>query len=276
MEPLKINPGIKYNSLTIIKEVDPKTIDGKRPKRQFMCECVCGRRIVVRLDALRNNKKSSCGCQLPVKLVLVGTPVEKHGLSRELLYKIWKKIKGRCYCVTDKMYYNYGGRGISMSDDWYINPVSFYNWSVKNGYEEGLELDRINNEKGYFPDNCRWTTSEVNNNNKRNNIKYLYKGIWLTLPQISRKHGIVGFSTLYRRINENKLSLEEALTIPLWSRCKKGRNIRFILSDQQAIEIYKSKKLRKELCKTYRVHISTIDGIRSGTRYPHIKQQCSL
>lgn len=214
---------------------------------------------------------------LPEKIVLTGNSVEKHGLSRHALYKIWKHIKGRCYCVTDKNYFRYGGRGITMSNEWYINPVSFYNWSMKNGYQEGLELDRIDNDKGYFPENCRWTTSEINGNNKRNNKKYLYQGMMLTLPQISRKHGGFGFPTLYRRINENKLSLEEALSIPLGKRCKKTRNTRLKLSDQQATEIRQAKnKSRKELCKSYNVHKSTIDGIRSGARYSHIKKQCSL
>lgn len=278
MEALKVIPGTKYNSLTIIKEVDPKTIDGKRPKRQFLCECVCGRRIVSRLDALRNNKKSSCGCRFPVKIQLTGNSIKKHGLCYVPLYKIWKNIRRRCYAVTDVNYRRYGGRGIVMSAEWYCDFSTFLKWCMENGYQEGLELDRADNDKGYFPENCRFVTSEINNNNKSSNKKYLYKGMMLTLPQISRKHGTVGFPTLYRRINENKLSLEEALSIPLHSRCKKGPNIRRYFTAEQAIEIYTSKEKTSSLCLKYGVHKSTIDGIRDGSRYSDVtnKIPCSL
>lgn len=271
MEPLKIQLGTTYNSLTIIKEAPPKTIEGKRPKRQFVCECSCGRMIIVRLDALRNNKKSSCGCLLPVKIELVGNPVKKHGLCYASVYKRWKNIRNRCYSVTSTSYKRYGARGIDMSAEWYSDFSIFHKWCMENGYQEGLQLDRIDNDKGYFPENCRWATPETNNNNKSNNKKYLYQGLMLTLPQISRKHGGFGFPTLYRRINENKLSLEEALSIPLGKKCKKERNAGLKLSDQEAIEIYVAKnKPRKELCQKYGVHISTVDAIRSGSRYSHI------
>lgn len=221
MKPLIITPGTVFNNLTILKEAPPQTVYGSRPKRQFLCECVCKRIIVIRLDTLRNNKKSSCGCRLPVKIVKTGNPIQKHGLCKTPLYKIWKKIKERCYSVTNPRYFRYGGRGISMSNEWYSDPASFYNWSINNGYRYGLELDRIDNDSGYFPENCRWTTSEVNGNNKSNNIKYNYNGVLLTLPQILRERGGVTFSTLYRRINVNKLSIEEALTMPKYSRFKK-------------------------------------------------------
>lgn len=267
MNALVIQEGTIYNYLTIISEAEPKTIDGLRPKRQFLCSCICGRTLVVRLDALRNNKKSSCGCQMPIPIVKTGNPITKHGLSYHPLYKIWKKIRRRCYCVTDPSYFRYGKRGIVMSANWYASAEDFYKWSMENGYVFGLELDRIDNDKGYFPENCRWTTSEINNNNKRNNIKYAYNGGQYTLPQISRMHGGISFSALYRRVNELKMPLKEALDTPKYARCKKGLSIRLVLTPKQAVEIYNSEQPTKVLCAKYNVHKSTIDGIRSGTRY---------
>lgn len=262
MEALEVKTNQQYNFLTIIQEAVPSTINGKRPKRRFLCECVCGKRLIVRLDNLRNNKKSSCGCQRSIHIVNTGNPVEKHGLAYEPLYKVWKGIRRRCYCTTDRNYFRYGGRGISMCTEWYLSPVPFFEWSFKNGYLEGLELDRIDNSEGYSPDNCRFTTSEVNNNNRRNNKKYLHKGVWRTLPQIVRDEGWIGFSTLYRRINENNLSLEDALKIPINGRCNKNAKSRAIISKDVAIKILESRLPWKEISKQFNISESTIWRIK--------------
>lgn len=261
MNRLLVSKGDVFNSLTIVKEVEPRTIDNRRPKRMFLCKCVCDRLIKVRLDALRNNKKSSCGCQLPIRIVKTGNHILKHGFAKLAVYKIWKGIRRRCYAVQCSQYHNYGGRGIKMSTEWYISAKSFVDWSLKNGYKEGLELDRIDNNSGYFPENCRWTTAEVNANNKRTNIKYLYDGIWLTLPQISRRTHL-GFPTLYRRINENKLSLEEALSIPLHGKCKKDRLDMRHISDNDALFIFHSHLTYDELAKRFNTSETTIWRIK--------------
>lgn len=281
MQGLKINTGDKFNFLTVLKETDPKTVDDKRPKRVFICECICGRRIKVRLDSLRNNKKSSCGCQLPIKIVKTGVPVTKHGYSKHPLYKIWKHIRSRCYSVVNINYHRYGGRGIKMCNEWYNDAGKFIEWGLANGYKEGfgLELDRENNNDGYFPDNCRWVTSEINNNNKRNNKKYLYKGGWFTLPQISRIEGWIGFPTLYRRINENKLSLEEALAIPINGKCTKNPNPLRLLKYEQVVDILTTKRHTEALSRKHKIHTSTIERIRRNESYldfiEKYKQECA-
>lgn len=271
MDKLEINVGDIFNHLTIVRESEPKTVNGKKPRRQFVCECICGKMVKTRLDGLRSNKKSSCGCRDTIKIKKTGNSVEKHGFSRDPLYKIWKGIRKRCYSVIDVNYYRYGGRGIKMSNEWYVNPVSFIEWCLNNGYDKGLELDRINNDEGYSPSNCRWTTSEVNNNNKRNNIKYLYAGEMLTLPQISKRCSL-GFPTLYRRINVNNLTLEEALSIPINGKCKKEPYASRKLSYDEVISIFLSKEKTKKLTEKYNIHKSTIQGIRAGTRYSDYSQ----
>lgn len=263
MEALEVKTNQQFNFLTIIQEAVPSTINGKRPKRRFLCECVCGKRLVVRLDNLRTNRKSSCGCQRSVPVISTGNSVEKHGLAYEPLYKVWKSIRNRCYCVTSENYFRYGGRGISMCVEWYLSPVPFFEWSFKNGYVEGLELDRIDNNEGYSPNNCRFTTSEINNNNKRNNKKYLHNGVWLTLPQISRQTNL-GFPTLYRRINENKLTLEEALSIPLHGKCKKDRVLKCKMSARDVLAINNSDEKWRDLAKQYKISQTTVWRIKTG------------
>lgn len=267
MKGLDVSNGDKFNFLTVIKESEPKTVDGRRPKRTFLCECICHRRLIVRLDCLRNNKKSSCGCQLPIKITKTNNPVTKHGYSRHPLYKIWKGIRSRCYRVTNPNYFRYGGRGIIMCDEWYMYPEKFIEWSIKNGYKPGLELDRENNNDGYFPDNCRWVTSEINNNNKRSNKFFEYKGEWLTLPQISKREKWIGFPTLYRRVNGNGLTIKEALSIPLHKKCKKGFIESVLVKDFTKIKYIKnSKKSWRKLGEELGISQTTIWRIKKGIR----------
>lgn len=91
----------------------------------------------------------------------------KHGHSRDRLYFVWAQMKDRCLNPKSKSYHHYGARGITVFDDWIKSFESFYNWAVTHGYKNGLTIDRINNEYGYYPDNCRWCTMEVQNMNKR-------------------------------------------------------------------------------------------------------------
>ena len=88
------------------------------------------------------------------------------------LYSRWLGIKNRCYNVHFKQYKDYGGRGIKVCDEWLYNFKAFYDWSIENGYSPELQIDRINNDGNYEPNNCRWVTRKVNMNNTRRNRKY--------------------------------------------------------------------------------------------------------
>ena len=97
----------------------------------------------------------------------VNNPKYKHGLKHHKLYRLWKNIKSRCYNPNFAKYEDYGGRGIRVSIKWKDNFVRFYNWAMANGWEEGLEIDREDNDGNYHPDNCRFVTHQVNCNNRR-------------------------------------------------------------------------------------------------------------
>lgn len=86
------------------------------------------------------------------------------------IYKVWGGMKSRCYNPNANNYKYYGGRGISVSEDWKDNFLAFYKWSMENGYKEGLTLDREDNGLDYSPENCRWVTMKVQCNNRRNSL----------------------------------------------------------------------------------------------------------
>ena len=107
------------------------------------------------------------------------------------LNHIYNNIKYRCYNSNYKWFKNYGGRGITVCTEW-MNPekvslgahshnvtkgfLAFKEWAMNNGYSDDLSIDRIDNNKGYSPDNCRWTNSKTQNNNRRNNLMITYNG----------------------------------------------------------------------------------------------------
>jgi len=97
--------------------------------------------------------------------------VKKHGESKTPLYAVWKSMKSRCNRETSNAYNLYGARGISVCEDWNNDYRTFRDWSMLNGYEAGLTLDRINNDGNYEPTNCRWTDWKTQNNNRRNSKK---------------------------------------------------------------------------------------------------------
>ena len=89
----------------------------------------------------------------------------KHGYSRHPLYSVWNGIKNRCYNKNEKQYGVWGGRGISVCDEWINNPKAFIEWALKSGYKKGLFIDRINNDMDYEPNNCRFITRANSNRN---------------------------------------------------------------------------------------------------------------
>jgi len=154
----------------------------------------------------------------------------KHGLNKHPLYRIWAKVKTRCYDPKAKEYPNYGGRGVVMCDDWKDNPKSFIEWCINNGWQKGLDIDKdiLAEKLGaepllYSPERCQFVTRKENLNNKRDNVRVTYNGITKTIAQWAEQTGIKRDCLRYR-IQIMKWPLEEALTIP--SGLSKLRNKR--------------------------------------------------
>lgn len=131
------------------------------------------------------------------------------------LSNIYRGIKTRCYNPKRKDYKNYGGRGIIICDEWLISDhkthkgwEAFKEWSLKNGYTDEMTIDRIDNNKGYSPDNCRWVNIKIQANNKRNNRVIKYKGKTQTLSQWAEEIGIKQ-TVLSSRVTKCKLPLDK-------------------------------------------------------------------
>lgn len=151
--------GDKFTRLTIIST--PFTMKG----RKFIkCKCDCNNTISVRIDKLKSNHTRSCGCLQKEK---VSQSSRTHGQSKTRLYQIWCHMKNRCYKDNNSFYEVYGGRGIIICEEWLNSPEVFMEWSNKNGYSDNLQIDRINNNGNYSPNNCRWVSCSENIRNQR-------------------------------------------------------------------------------------------------------------
>lgn len=149
------------------------------------CVCDCGTEKVVSGKMLKGRQSESCGCSRKDNTE-IGDRTRTHGLSKSRLYKIWAKVKYRCLDPNYPEFHYYGGRGITVCDEW-MTFEPFMKWANENGYEDTLSIDRINHNGNYEPSNCKWATSEEQANNKSNNVVLEYDGKSLTLAQWARE-----------------------------------------------------------------------------------------
>lgn len=174
--------GHKYGKLTVLK-IDTD-IPGK--KKKWLCKCDCGNEIVTTASNLRGGHTKSC--------VVCGIEASrqakiKHGQSHTKLFYVWNSMKNRCENPNAKSYKDYGAKGISVCEEWH-DSSKFFEWAFANGYEDGLEIDRIDVYGNYEPSNCRWITKRENANNKRNNKLIDHNGMTKTLAEWSRYYDV--------------------------------------------------------------------------------------
>jgi len=130
----------------------------------FWCD-FCKQEIKKKLSAGKSQK--SCGCQR--NPFGINNPNYRHGECDERIYDVWKGIKHRCLNLKAINYKDYGGRGITICNEW-LEFIPFRDWALGNGYKENLVIDRKDNDKGYCPENCHFVTVAENNRNRKRKI----------------------------------------------------------------------------------------------------------
>src|SRR6187399_275912 len=174
----------------------------------YNCKCKCGNDAVVMIGHLQRGTIKSCGCYQRERVIATNTI---HELAGSRLYLIWNNAKQRCYNPKNTSYKRYGALGITMCDEWFNSFISFAAWAYANGYADNLQLDRRENDKGYYPENCRWVTRKVNSNNRRDNRYITHNSETHTLSEWSDLLNIPYKRLVYR---VNNWSIERAFTSP--------------------------------------------------------------
>ena len=176
--------GQKFNRLTVLYRsgTDPNGA------ARWMCLCECGNEVCVRGASLRNGHTKSCGCLQKEAAKEVGSSIKTHGLRHTRLYGIWAGMIQRC-------------EHKNVSPTIYLK--EFYEWSMSHGYSENLTIDRIDNDNGYSPQNCRWVTNTEQQNNTRKNLHIDIEGQIVSPKDAAEILGI-SLSTVYKRNNRTR------------------------------------------------------------------------
>lgn len=130
--------------------------------------------------------------------------------TKQKLHEVWRHMLHRCTNKNHFAYKDYGGRGISVCDEWH-SFSNFYEWAISSGFSLGLTLDRIDVNKGYEPNNCRWATWKEQGNNRRTNVFVTFNGKTQSMSMWADELGITR-EALYRRLKVYNMPLEMALT----------------------------------------------------------------
>lgn len=197
--------GQKFGRLTAIRYV------GRSKGRQSLWEfrCDCGKTIIAQKHNVRNGHTKSCGCY---NIELLSKRNRTHGETRTRLYNIWHDMVYRCYGEKHKSYPLYGGKGITVCDEWKDSFETFRDWSLQNGYADNLSIDRIDSTGNYEPSNCRWATDIEQANNTNRNRLCTIDGVTDTLANWCRKYNMP-YVTASSRVLRGWDAID-ALTLP--------------------------------------------------------------
>lgn len=214
MPKVKDLKGMRFGRLLVIGEHGKD----KYHYMNWVCLCDCGNTHITSSSSLIGGDTKSCGC---FKIDMLTKRLTKHGLivgGITPLYRVWNNMRSRCLYPSVKAYKNYGGRGISVCDEW-NNFEPFHEWAINNGYSEKLQLDRINNDGNYCPINCEFVTRKENLQHTRNRNKLIINGIEKGIREWANEIPIT-IDVFYRWFAQGeqytKIKFSKYLKIEIW------------------------------------------------------------
>lgn len=205
--------GEVFGKLTVVRQM-PFTVGDRYTKWECLCEC--GNTKIVSRNLLTEGKTTSCGC------LEKGVWNRTHGMTRTKIYQTWLNMRNRCNRPGSRCWENYGGRGISVCQEWQKSFVSFYEWALNSGYKDELSLDRIDVNGNYSPENCRWITNAEQQRNKSNSIHVSYNGQDRGLRELCLEIGFP-YKTAHRRYTNAKAKGREITNEYLFAPIQKEK-----------------------------------------------------
>lgn len=205
--------GKRFGRLIVIERDE----NDKYGNLMWLCKCDCGNVVTVRGNHLKHGQTQSCGClQAEKSKERIIEYNYVHGKRGTRIYGSWKSIKDRCLNCNSSAFHNYGGRGITICDEWKNDFQAFYDYvsQLPHFGEKGYTLDRINNDRNYEPGNVKWSTEKEQANNRRTNVLITFNNETHTLQQWSEITGI-NKNVLSDRMNKLHWSVEKALMTPV-------------------------------------------------------------
>lgn len=182
----------------------------KNGRTMWNCLCECGNKKIARGKELKIGHTKSCGCLNQDNRSKLGKGNITHGDTKSRVYQIWRKMKSRCEKKDDQAYKHYGGRGITVCEEWH-DYLTFKDWALSHGYRDDLSIDRINNDGDYEPHNCKWSTHKEQQRNKRSNVLLTYNGETHCLGEWSEITGM-RLDTLWKRVKKYNFTNETAIS----------------------------------------------------------------
>lgn len=191
--------GKKHHLLTAIRKTD-------YGKTQWIVKCECGTTKI--LSAHKFYEYKSCGCLEKENKEKLGKHNITHGMTETRLYRVWTGMKDRCYNSNASQYKWYGGRGIGVCQEWKESFEAFKMWAEKSGYESSKDgnvqsIDRIDVDKDYCPDNCRWISHKEQMNNTTRNSYLIHDGERMSVSAFCERYGITYQKFVARRLKRN-------------------------------------------------------------------------
>lgn len=203
--------GKTFGRLTVVKRVG--TDNQRNPI--WLCKCECGNEKIIRGNNLKSGNTKSCGCLAREDSTeRFGKLNYKTGQYKSRLYRIWTSMKTRCYNENaSDTYQRYGGRGITVCDEWRDDFKAFYDWAMVNGYLDELTIERIDNDGNYCPENCRWANLHDQNRNRRSNRMFTFNGKTQCMLDWANELGIKPITMIARF--RRGWTVEQAFTTPV-------------------------------------------------------------